>query len=200
MSTLLCSLPVEREATPLELEIWKTRSLMISLCQRMLNKYPDAQSIAEDLVSEAIIRALKSQESFRSDCKVSSWMYRITSNVVMDYIRRVKSKKNLLHSFLCSSIDDIILNPDRNEAFANNHSEENLIWQLDGSQAWKLVQLLPPLYGVVIKKRLRYDYKFEEISAQLRIPLSTTKTRYWRGLEILNKAWAEQQAKVPRLE
>jgi RNA polymerase sigma-70 factor (ECF subfamily) len=43
---------------------------------------------AEDVVSEAYLKALKAQETFRGDCRPSSWLHRITQRCALDVLRR----------------------------------------------------------------------------------------------------------------
>jgi len=41
----------------------------------------------DDIVSETYLRALKSIGSFNGDCKLSTWLHRLTSNAAFDYYR-----------------------------------------------------------------------------------------------------------------
>ena len=49
-----------------------------------LGRYEDAQ----DMAQEAFLKAYSSLNSFRGDSKFSSWLYRIVSNVCLDFKRR----------------------------------------------------------------------------------------------------------------
>ena len=42
----------------------------------------------DDLVQEVFIKAWKSFDSFRSEAKVQTWLYRIARNTVIDYYRK----------------------------------------------------------------------------------------------------------------
>ena len=54
-----------------------------ALCLRMCGQ----KELAEDLAQEAFIRAWQKLDSFRGDSKFSSWLYRLTSNVVIGHMR-----------------------------------------------------------------------------------------------------------------
>jgi RNA polymerase sigma factor, sigma-70 family len=48
-------------------------------------------SEANDLAQEVYVKALYSFESFRGDCSISTWLYRIATNVLIDSKRREKA-------------------------------------------------------------------------------------------------------------
>ena len=57
---------------------------MLRVARRMLGGHADA----EDAVQRAFIRCLTSAGSYRSEWAVSTWLYRILTNVCVDEIRR----------------------------------------------------------------------------------------------------------------
>ena len=44
----------------------------------------------DDVIQEALLRAYQSYDSFRSDAKLVSWVYRIAQNCAFDFLRRRK--------------------------------------------------------------------------------------------------------------
>ena len=57
---------------------------------------------AEDMAQEAFLKAYSSLDSFRGDSKFSVWLYRIVSNVCLDFLRKQKKRQ----SFSLSMEDD----------------------------------------------------------------------------------------------
>ncbi len=55
-----------------------------ALCLRLCGQ----KSLAEDLTQEAFIRAWQKLASFRGDAAFSSWLYRLTTNVVIGHLRK----------------------------------------------------------------------------------------------------------------
>jgi len=55
-----------------------------ALCLRMCGQ----KELAEDLAQESFIRAWQKLDSFRGDSAFSSWLYRLTSNVVIGQLRK----------------------------------------------------------------------------------------------------------------
>ncbi|MEK7283599.1 MAG: sigma-70 family RNA polymerase sigma factor [Acidobacteriota bacterium] len=57
---------------------------LLTLAWRLLGNRADA----EDAVQRALLRLYRSARSYRSDWAVSTWLYRITTNVCVDELRR----------------------------------------------------------------------------------------------------------------
>ena len=55
-----------------------------ALCMRLCGQ----KELAEDLAQESFIRAWQKLKSFRGDSAFSSWLYRLTSNVVIGHLRK----------------------------------------------------------------------------------------------------------------
>ena len=76
---------------------------VINLAYRMLG---DRQE-AEDLAQEAFIRLHRALPSFRGDCRIKTWLYRVVSRLVIDHLRREQVRRRIF--FFRKSEDD----PDR---------------------------------------------------------------------------------------
>ena len=62
-----------------------------NIALRMVNNSEDAS----DMTQEAFIKAYNSLPNFRGDSKFSVWLYRIVSNVFLDFLRSKSSKPTL---------------------------------------------------------------------------------------------------------
>ena len=62
-----------------------------SLALRMVGNEEDAL----DMAQEAFIRAFNSLSGFRGDSKFSVWLYRLTSNICIDFIRSRAKKRTV---------------------------------------------------------------------------------------------------------
>jgi RNA polymerase sigma-70 factor (ECF subfamily) len=65
------------------------RPALIGHCYRMLGSVVDA----EDAVQEAMVRALKSLDSFREQSSLKTWLYRIATNVCLDTLSSTHRKR-----------------------------------------------------------------------------------------------------------
>ncbi|MBP3538247.1 MAG: sigma-70 family RNA polymerase sigma factor, partial [Oscillospiraceae bacterium] len=76
-----------------------------NLALRMVGNSEDAA----DMSQEAFIKAYNSLDSFRGDSKFSVWLYRIVSNVCLDFIRSRKRKQTVSLSMEDDNGDDVEL-------------------------------------------------------------------------------------------
>ena len=58
------------------------------IIHKVCNVYCKDQEHRKDLFQEILIQLWKSYPSFRGDAKFSTWMYRVSLNVAMQYIRK----------------------------------------------------------------------------------------------------------------
>ncbi len=64
---------------------------LLTMAWRLLGNRADA----EDAVQRALLRLFTSAKSYRADWAVSTWLYRITTNVCVDEMRRRRSRLTL---------------------------------------------------------------------------------------------------------
>ncbi len=65
------------------------------IIHKVCRMYCDDLEHRKDLFQEILIQLWKSYPSFRGDSKFSSWMYRVTLNVAIQDLRKVKKQKLL---------------------------------------------------------------------------------------------------------
>ncbi len=140
-----------------------------------------ADGDARDLCQEAFLKAYRGLGTFKREARFSSWLYQIALNVCRDRIRRRRGKTAV-------SLDDLedardgglrTLAPsplDLLEARDLRHMVEDAMATLRSEER-----------EVVILKEYQ-DLTFPEIAEVLDVPLSTVKTRLYRGLAQLRHA------------
>ena len=69
---------------PLEQLVWR-------ICWH----YTGNREAAEDCGQETMIRIWRNLESYRGDCALESWIYRIAANCCMDYLRKKKRDQSV---------------------------------------------------------------------------------------------------------
>lgn len=149
-----------------------------ALCLRLCGQ----KELAEDLAQESFIRAWQKLGSFRGDSKFSSWLFRLTSNVVIGHLRK--------HSkWQVDSLDE----PDSYDTVPNDqtHSYDRpfgLHEEID-----KALRCLSDTARVVLIMYEYLGYKHNEISQITGMAVGTSKTHLHRARTTL-KAQAEQAA------
>lgn len=137
---------------------------------------------AEDLTQVVFEKVNRNLENFRGESKLSTWIYRIATNVVRD---RVKST-----SYLRSTVGPLAPLP--MELFGTNEiaavskdgltSPEHLIIREEMSECVKdFIYRLPPDYSTVIILNELEGFTNKEIAEILQISLDTVKIRLHRA-------------------
>lgn len=138
---------------------------------RMVGPIPDA----EDLAQEVFVRAYASIGSFKSRATLNTWLYRIATNLCIDYIRRSRKLQNVTSSLSREADDEgsVVLDvPDSRfdpEAVAMN---AELGGQLDAALA-SLSDRLRAVFVLHDIEGLQYD----EIATVAGCPIGTVKSR-----------------------
>lgn len=134
---------------------------VLALATRLLND----RDMAEDMTQEAFIQAWKNLSRFRGDSAFGSWLYRITTNTVISYLRKQKHFVNSL------DVDDMEL--EYRETQDEQIGLEAAIATLpDGART---VFVLYSLEG----------YTHEEISKLLGIAPGSSKAQLHRARQLL---------------
>ncbi|HEX6923416.1 MAG TPA: RNA polymerase sigma factor SigW [Bacillales bacterium] len=149
------------------------------ICFRMIGNRHEA----EDLAQEAFLRAYLNIDSYDSDKKFSSWLYRIATNLTIDRLRKKKPDYYL---------DAEIAGAEGLTMYAQLSADDDLpedqvvSLELQETIQAEILQL-PPKYRSAIVLKYIEDLSLKEIGEILNIPVATVKTRIHRGREALRK-------------
>jgi len=130
---------------------------------------------ARDVSQEAFLKAYRALGTFKQEARFSSWLYQIAINATRDRLRRRRRRTDL-------SLDDVEERAD-NPLRDAGPSALDLIVSNDLSRvvAAAMAALPEEQREVVILKEYQ-GLTFPEIAETLDVPLSTVKTRLYRGL------------------
>ena len=145
-----------------------------ALCLRMCGQ----KELAEDLAQESFIRAWQKLDSFRGDSAFSSWLYRLTSNVVIGQLR----KNSKWHE---ENFDD-----HAHEEILGIQSSEN-----NRADIEKALQALPDQSRAVLIMYEYLGYQHNEISEITGMAIGTSKTHLHRARNFLATR-AQAQARM----
>jgi len=71
--------------------IQENQSALLRYAGRLLSNY----TIAQDLVQEAFIRCIKNPPQYGSARQKTAWMYRVTHNICIDYLKRENRRSEI---------------------------------------------------------------------------------------------------------
>jgi RNA polymerase sigma-70 factor, ECF subfamily len=142
-------------------------------------------AMAEDLFQETWVRVLERGHQFNAKNKFESWLFAIARNLVIDVSRRRK----------IASLEDLG-DPDSNQPYEPPDNRSiSVLQMLVARENEKAVQLsllkIPAYYREVLLLRFHEELPLEEISTVLATPISTVKSRLYRGLAALKSALPE---------
>lgn len=148
----------------------------------LLKMVKDKEQV-RDLVQEAFMKAFDNLESYNTNYAFSTWLYRITTNHAIDYLRKKKLQT--------TSIDEPVKTKEgeMNIQLEDEHSgtDRKIIRKQRSDIIHEAIEDLPDKYRVVIKLRHFEELSYDEISEQLDLPLGTVKAHIFRAREMLYK-------------
>lgn len=137
---------------------------------------------AEDFFQETWIRVLERGHQYDGKSKFEAWLFAIARHLVIDW-QRSKKMQSL----------DALVDPEEGapmEFPAMN--EPSPLHQAMAKQAeagmHQSLERIPAVYREVLLLRFQEEMRLEEIASVLETPLSTVKSRLYRGLESLKGA------------
>lgn len=144
-----------------------------------------------DITQEAFLKAYRALPLFKREAKFSSWLYQIALNLCRDRLRRRR------RSLAEVSLDLLNENGDLPLAAGGPSPVELLeareISRTVGSAVWAL----PEEQREVIVLKEYQGLTFQEIADVLGLPVSTVKTRLYRGLGLLRECLEQKGIRSP---
>jgi RNA polymerase sigma-70 factor, ECF subfamily len=137
---------------------------------RFLARDPDA---ADDLVQEALTRAVGAASSFRLGTNIRAWLFTILKNVVRNNVRR--GRHNPVQSV--ESIDSAIRSDPADQPDAH----------LELSSLAEAIDTLPPSFKQVLLLCGVEGFLYEEAAMILDVPVGTVRSRLFRARNLLLK-------------
>lgn len=135
---------------------------------------------ARDLAQEAFLKAYRGLRSFKREARFSSWLYQIALNLCRDRMRRRKGRTLVSLDELDEGTTGFLTAPP---------SALDLVEARDICRAVAAaVADLPPEQREVIVLKEYQELTFVEIAEILDVPISTIKTRLYRGLGQLRQS------------
>lgn len=132
---------------------------------------------AADMTQEAFIKAYNSLQSFRGDSKFSVWLYRIVSNVCLDFLR----SKNRRPTVSLSVEDDDGEDAQLDVADESQSPELLLDRKLTRDSVRRGLDSLSPDYRQILLLREIQGLSYDEIAQALSLEVGTVKSRIFRA-------------------
>ena len=151
-----------------------------NLALRMCGNADDAFDLAQD----AFFRAWRGLSGFQFESAFSTWLFRLTSNVCLDWLRAKKRRPTVS----LTTVDDEGEEVQMEIRDPGKSPEELLLAAEDRSALAKAMNELPVEFREILTLRAIDDLSYTEISEILKLPEGTVKSRLSRArLALRNK-------------
>jgi RNA polymerase sigma-70 factor (ECF subfamily) len=136
------------------------------------------RAVAEDLFQETWLRVLERGYQYRPEWKFEVWLLSVARHLMIDASRRKKglSLEGLMDPEAGTGFEPVAVGPSPLETVMVGEAGERLA---------RLLGRIPAAHREVLTLRFQEELSLEEIAAIVRAPLSTVKSRLYRGLEAL---------------
>jgi RNA polymerase sigma-70 factor (ECF subfamily) len=150
---------------------------------RYLLHLTGSQERAEDFFQETWLRVLERGHQYDGKWKFEAWLFAIARNLVLDWHRRKKPQ----------SLEALAGSDEDAAAFdLQDEKSESPLEQVMHAEVRTGVQLslekVPAIYREVLVLRFQEEMQLDEIAGVTGAPISTVKSRLYRGLDALKSA------------
>jgi RNA polymerase sigma-70 factor (ECF subfamily) len=156
---------LDGEKAAIALLLTRRRDWMWSVARKTVR---DA-TIAEDAVQEAMTAVFRKAHTFRSESKVSTWMYMIVQNACIDLLRKESVRPQLSES------DESTITESR--SFAEQSDTKIMMTQA--------LATLPDDQRIALTMTIMEGYSIDEVATIAGVAPGTIKSRCSRGKEAL---------------
>src|ERR1700679_427988 len=149
---------------------------------------------AEDLFQEVWIRVLRRGSQYNGQARFDTWIFTIARNLVIDL-----SRKRTM-----ASLDEMREGSEESDTRPFEIVQEGpspleqFQYRENASEVATVLLTLEPAYREVLTLRFHEEMSLEEIATVTRAPLSTVKSRLYRGLAALKPELLKLRAGVGR--
>ena len=151
-----------------------------NLCLRMSANPDDAL----DLSQEAFLRAWRSLGQYQFEASFSTWLFRLTSNICIDFLRR---KKRRQETSLTESYDDSDEGAELSVPDAQPGPEQQAMTNETKIELARAMEQLSPEHREILQLRVIEDLQYEQIADILGMRVGTVKSRLARARLALRK-------------
>ncbi len=147
------------------------------------------QAIAEELAQEVFLRVYRARSSYRAEAKFTTWLYRIATNLAVNYARDTRHERSAQTVYLDSPDPETGTTPD--VADDEPTVEQRLVRDERMDAIRRHVMALPERQrmAVLMHKYQGMDYK--QIGQVLKLSESATKSLLFRAYQTLREKLKE---------
>jgi RNA polymerase sigma-70 factor (ECF subfamily) len=146
---------------------------------------------AQDIYQEAFLKAYRNLGSFRFECSFYTWIYRIVSNLCMDYLRRKQVRKEEPSVRTSSEGETFDLFEQVSDERSGASPDRELMRSEMGRRIAMALEKLSPRERMVFEMKHYQGLKLRTIGEALNTTEETAKNTLFRATQKLRAALAD---------
>jgi RNA polymerase sigma-70 factor, ECF subfamily len=144
--------------------------------------------MARELFQETWLRVLARGHQYDGESRFETWLFAIARHLAIDASRRRRLE----------SLDELLASGESRPGWEPPAPERSLPAAMlagreDAERLGSALSRLPAVYREVMLLRFQEDLSLEEIAAVVKVPLSTVKSRLYRGLSAARELLEEKR-------
>lgn len=177
----LINLLQEKDENAFNILVNKYQGLVFNTCMGFVHSKDDAN----DLSQEVFIEVFRSASKFRGDSKISTWLYRISVNKSLNFIRSQKRNS------LIKSIDSFFSDRKNHELEISDDNSQQSDYKLHEEDSKKLLKAafesIPENHRIAFILNKYEELSYKEISEIMDVPLTSVESWIHRAKKGLQK-------------
>jgi RNA polymerase sigma-70 factor (ECF subfamily) len=141
---------------------------------------------AEDLVQDALVKAMRAREQFNAGTNLKAWMFRILTNTFINKYRRGGLEKSVLEGPDADPLADGWVSASTMRQL--REPEQIALRPIVAGEVGRALDALPAEFKLAVMLCDVEEFSYEEIADIMQCPIGTVMSRLHRGRQLLQKA------------
>ena len=163
----------------------KYRRPIIHFMYRMVHN----QAVAEELAQEVFLRVYRSRETYRAEARFSTWLYRIATNLGVNYARDNRHERTASTVYLDQADAETGTTPD--VADTTLGAEASMLRRERLNAIKQCVMALPERQRMAVLMHKYEEMDYKQIGEVLKLSESATKSLLFRAYQTLRESLKE---------
>jgi RNA polymerase sigma-70 factor (ECF subfamily) len=143
------------------------------------------QAVAEELAQEVFLRVYRSRETYRAEAKFTTWLYRIATNLAVNYARDTRRERGAQTVYLDAPDEETGTTPDVADERPN--VEQRLMRSERMAAIRAQVMALPERQRAAVLMHKYQGFDYRQIGEVLKLSESATKSLLFRAYQTLRE-------------
>lgn len=141
--------------------------------------------LVDDIMQDVYLKVFLKLDSFEGKSTLKSWLYRITVNQCLDYVR----SKAMKSTVLTDNLEEYLTSP-------REFVEKEILERLEKETLQHTINSLPNDYKQTLSLYYFHDYSYKEIGDTLSKDITFVKNKLFRGRRLLRQVYLENELVV----